>query len=782
MFKTFRQFWKWFAAEDLDQYRDDINSKNFVMLRRFATVGIAIAVLNFISQLSTGAELSSITSLVQLLWFIALTVWSQLRARRGIPRHSTFLLYFFITTAMMFAILMGSVFDASHTAYTIVIYLTTFPLLILDKPWRLTLYLSVWPAVFLPFSFFSKVADLYYLDCVHILTGYLCALLAAMIMLGSRLEAIRSHHQLLEADRTDDLTGLYNRRYFIARSDETVKERKLEGRAQIIYYDFNGMRNFNRDFGFAAGDRLLQAFARLLQEVYPGRYTARFGEDHFVVMAYESEWRKQTPVLIRKANDYLMEHYGRHLASIENTESGADPVQFMIKAGICTVTGDVPVSLACDHARVACHSVHTGDAASYRIYDRDLEEQTENEQYVLENLDRAIREGYIHVYYQPVIRSMTETLCGAEALSRWIDPDKGFFSPAKFIPVLENHRLIYKLDLYVIEQVVRDFDTLKKRGITDLVPVSVNLSRNDFDGRDMVQQVSDLLDRYHCPHELIDIEITESAFSENPEKIQKVVDAFHKAGFRVWMDDFGSGYSSLNLLQDTNFDLIKLDMQFMKDFGPKNEMIICSLINMANRLGIDTLSEGVETAEQRRFLRDIGCERIQGFYYSKPLPLEEILKFSRDTAGFSTETAKRAPYYESLGRVDLAEPFAFFEETGVSRLGDTLPAAIAEWDGSSQKLQIVRVNGSFQVLTRRKMHLNADFDAIGAGRTEAIPIEPVMVTCLRECLRTKKWASIRYTYGNDVITSYAHYISTNPDTGAAAVLLVSIGTQEEAGI
>ena len=235
-------------------------------------------------------------------------------------------------------------------------------------------------------------------------------------------------------------------------------------------------------------------------------------------------------------------------------------------------------------------------------------------EYVASKIDEAISQEWIKVYYQPVIRSITRELCSAESLARWIDPEIGFLPPNKFIGVLEEKKLIHKLDCYIIERVCKDIHDLmiQKRPV---VPVSVNLSRLDFVMMDMVGVVEDLVKKYDIPRDMLHVEVTESMIASDEDLMASVIQGFRSAGYEIWMDDFGSGYSSLTLLKDYDFDLLKMDMRFLSNFNEKSRNILRSTITMAKDLGIKTLAEGVETEEHFEFLKSIGCGKIQGYYF-----------------------------------------------------------------------------------------------------------------------------------------------------------------------
>ena len=277
-----------------------------------------------------------------------------------------------------------------------------------------------------------------------------------------------------------------------------------------------------------------------------------------------------------------------------------------------------------------------------------------DEQYIVSNFDKALSEGYIRAYYQPVIRTLTEKICSVEALARWQDPVMGLLSPFLFINVLEKYRLIHKLDLYILENICITYNQMKQMGL-QLHPFSINLSRLDFDEVDMLKAISDILKKYKVPSKAIHIEITESVMLDNTAYFRRIFDSFHDAGFAIFMDDFGSGYSSLNVLKDYSFDVLKIDMRFLSDIGSRSKKILASVVNMAKAIGIHTLAEGVETKEQMTFLRNIGCEMLQGYYYAKPMDGDLYVQYLADT-GFQVEDPDEHHYWNEVGQINFLSP------------------------------------------------------------------------------------------------------------------------------
>lgn len=277
-----------------------------------------------------------------------------------------------------------------------------------------------------------------------------------------------------------------------------------------------------------------------------------------------------------------------------------------------------------------------------------------DEQYILDNFETALENGYIKAYYQPVIRTLTEKICSVEALARWQDPSTGLLSPYIFISVLEKNRLIHKLDLSILENICVTYNEMREKGLP-LHPFSINLSRLDFNEVNMLDEISKIINRYDIPADAIHIEITESVMLDNTAYFRRIFDSFHDAGFAILMDDFGSGYSSLNVLKDYRFDVLKIDMRFLSDIGSRSKKILISVVNMAKAIGIHTLAEGVETQEQLNFLRGIGCEMLQGYYYARPMSSEDYIKYlSEDT--ITIEPTQDNEYWDTIGQVNFLSP------------------------------------------------------------------------------------------------------------------------------
>jgi EAL domain-containing protein (putative c-di-GMP-specific phosphodiesterase class I) len=299
-----------------------------------------------------------------------------------------------------------------------------------------------------------------------------------------------------------------------------------------------------------------------------------------------------------------------------------------VKAGIYFMEDQhAEVGLACDHARLACNSIKSRHDVNYCIYDDIIRDGLRRQQFVVDHIDEAIANDYIKVFYQPIIRVQTGKICGYEALVRWIDPNDGMLPPGYFVETLEKFHLIHFVDEFVVKKVCQDIRRLADQG-EELVPVSINVSRLDFEVCDVFKLLNDFCEIYGIPHNMIEVEITESAFNDNTGIIKEATNQIRNASFDVWIDDFGSGYSSLNTIAEYEFDVLKLDMVFLRgaEKNPKTKPLMKYIVHATNELGILPLCEGVENEDNYNFLKEIGCNMAQGYYFSKPLPMDALIE------------------------------------------------------------------------------------------------------------------------------------------------------------
>ena len=445
-------------------------------------------------------------------------------------------------------------------------------------------------------------------------------------------------------ERRDELTGLSTMTAFMEYAGKEIQS----GKATFLYFNMENFRLVNQRYGFQAGNQLLIHIAEVLGDVFGAVPMARLNDDRFVVMTRAAH----VALEVERARTAIYE---------------AEPrLSLVVKVGVYEPeAGVADIALILDRAKLACDSIKGMYDRDIAWFDPSMEEALNLRTYLVTHFYEALEKGWIEVFYQPEVRALTREICGFEALARWRDPERGLISPGVFVPVLEDAHLIDRLDLYVLQRVCEDLHHIRREGL-DVTHISVNLSRIDFQLNDMLQEVKSICCAYGVPRGFLHIEITESALNESDAFLRQEIARLRSAGFELWMDDFGSGYSSLNNLKDFQFDMIKIDMAFLRDFEtkPQSRVIISAVVDMAKKLGLHTLAEGVETEEQYAFLKSIGCEVLQGYLFSPPVPFEEIRPVLEAEAGHLVlEDFHAAAFFDQVGAVNVlsARPLVLME-------------------------------------------------------------------------------------------------------------------------
>ncbi|MBQ7677762.1 MAG: EAL domain-containing protein [Lachnospiraceae bacterium] len=448
------------------------------------------------------------------------------------------------------------------------------------------------------------------------LVNYITFLLVLMILTLSvyyqRYSDASTSYRLKLSAITDRLTGIPNMSCFSDESTECMREAFDKGVPPVfLVFNIVNFQTYNDRFGYTGGNKLLQTMGRIVAEHFADGPYARLSDDYFVAFTGKDDYKAR----VKKVKDALKKAYS------SETYLDVNAAFYVVKRR------DLEPRHAIDRARYALSFLKHHDETFLIEYDDTLRDRYKLRQYVLNNIDTAVAQGYIKVYYQPVIWSEDETLCGFEALARWDDPVMGFLSPGQFIPILEESRQIHKLDRCIYESVCKNMRACMDAGLP-VLPTSLNFSRLDFELMDAVGELEALVAKYKISRELLHVEITESALSEDIKGLQSAMATLHEKGYMIWLDDFGSGYSSMNVLKDFKFDLLKIDMEFLKNFSgnEKAYLIIDSIIRLADQLGMMTLTEGVETKEAVEFLRNAGCGRLQGFLFGRPMPYDEVIQ------------------------------------------------------------------------------------------------------------------------------------------------------------
>lgn len=411
----------------------------------------------------------------------------------------------------------------------------------------------------------------------------------------------------------DPLTGIYNCQAFYQCTEELLKENPAV-QFCLIYWNIRKFKVVNDLFGRENGDQVLIRLAQSIRELgHDEKATyGRVERDNFVCCV--------TDEVIQKG-EWLK------LADVTYDIAGSE-YRFFCCLGIYKISNPtMTVSNMVDRARVAMETVKDNYMKPYAWFDESMWGAIVEEQKLNSEFKAAITQKQFQVYYQPICRTSDGEVVGMEALVRWQHPERGLISPGLFIPLFEKNGFISILDRYVWNEVCRmQRDRLNQQ--VEVVPISINVSRVEFYNQHLCEDIYGIVKKYDLPTEIIKIEITESAYSDNPEMVQEAVKKMHEMGFVVLMDDFGSGYSSLNILKDLPIDILKIDMKFMDDIenNQSASVILEAIIRMAKWMKLKTVAEGVETKKNWEYLRSVECDLVQGYYFYKPMPEQQITR------------------------------------------------------------------------------------------------------------------------------------------------------------
>lgn len=409
----------------------------------------------------------------------------------------------------------------------------------------------------------------------------------------------------------DELTSLFNRNYFFAEMEKILHAQPDVPRV-LVCTDIKNFKLVNDIFGPELGDLILTKQAEMLSRAQrPGVVIGRISGDRFAM-------------LIEKKN------FNPELA-LKNTEAINDiskRVKFPLKVyiGVYEVANSFEnVHTMYDKANLAIKNNEDNQSQIISYYDTSLMNKLIHEKNIIGEFKYAIQSNQFFMFLQPQIDVKTEKCVGAEALVRWYDIDKGYRSPSEFIHILEKSGLIYRLDYYIWEKAVQTVSKWQAAGDTDF-SISVNISTKDFYFANLYKVFTSLVEKYKVSPKYINLEITESVLIDNKKLHKSILSELQAYGFKVEMDDFGSGYSSLNVLKEISMDVLKIDMEFLHESSDsiRGKQIIHSVVNMAHKLGMEVICEGVETQEQKQYLSEFGVDLFQGYYFSKPISLQDF--------------------------------------------------------------------------------------------------------------------------------------------------------------
>ena len=446
---------------------------------------------------------------------------------------------------------------------------------------------------------------------------------AFVIMIVFLIRSIINNSRVARLFYTDPVTGGHNWTWFSMFGEERIASRKYKRYSfAVVDLAYTNYRNYCMCHSIAEGEALLARLDKALsKQMRSGEMCARASTSGFALLVFfvdEQSLRTRLQQIMSilqtvNVNHNFVFQCGVDIIPVKTNGTGV-PVRRL----------DVGIDKAYNNACTAIEVQGETDPAGVFIFDNKLLEEQRWYDTVQENQSRALCNNEFEIYYQPKYDPKTLELRGAEALIRWNSPEYGFISPGRFIPIFEKNGFITEIDHFMIRQVAIDQRMWLDRGY-DIGCVSVNVSRAHFAENDLAVQIRDMVDSVACPHELIEIELTESAFFDDQNAMINTIKTLKSFGFKVSMDDFGAGYSSLNSLKDMPLDVLKLDAGFFRGErgGERGDIVVAETIKLAKNLHMKTVAEGVEEKEQVDFLAKQGCDLIQGYYFSSPLPKAE---------------------------------------------------------------------------------------------------------------------------------------------------------------
>ncbi len=457
----------------------------------------------------------------------------------------------------------------------------------------------------------QAVVEFKMVNSAILLINLLVTLFAFRLFINSKNKEIQ------DIEFVDKITGGFNANKFKSEAKKFLKHNKSY---TIGYFDIKNVRLLNDNIGYQNGNRLLKIINRIfLQELQNNEIIGRSVADEFYILI-QSDKHENIIEKIDKIFDSINIEFNNHLGINY-------PLSFY--CGLYDIVDDEDdIDVVADKARHAHLEAKMEDSVKILFYDEKIHLKILNEINVQNVMFDAMYNEEFKVFLQPKFLTKTKKLCGAESLTRWIKSDNEIIYPPQFIHIFEKNGFIVRLDMHILSETCKLIRQWIENGI-DPVPVSVNFSRRHLNNDDFVDEIEKIVDNHNIPHNLIEVEMTESVAIENMDMMNEKAKMLREKGFLLSMDDFGSGHSSLGVLQNLDFDIIKLDKSFIRNYASdvKSTVVLSNIFHMTKELKLKSVAEGIEDEEQYQLMLDLGCDVIQGFYFSKPVPSEEFIKF-----------------------------------------------------------------------------------------------------------------------------------------------------------
>ncbi|NLI20603.1 MAG: EAL domain-containing protein [Clostridiales bacterium] len=499
-------------------------------------------------------------------------------------------------------------------------------------------------------------------------------------LLVQKSEESRHQNELRYIAEHDPLTNICNKAAFYHKTRQML-DKEPQTTFVMIAFDIEKFRVINDIFGHEQGDRLLRYIAQRMQTLYTHHATySRINADNFALCVpfHREQLEKRMAETEAELRDYDL------------------PFELVLVYGLYIIDDrTLPVSIMHDRAEMAKRTVKGNYVLRFAFYDARIRESLLSELEIVNSMNAALLNRQFEIYLQPKCLLATGEIVGAEALVRWNHPTRGLLTPGAFVPIFEKNGFILKLDACVWEQVCA---LLRKwmdaHGGRLPIPVSMNVSRVNIYNPALVSTLVSLADRYGVPHRMLELEITESAYAQDPRQLSDLISELRGKGFPVEMDDFGNAYSSLNMLKEISVDLLKLDMRFLfgNDQDGRGGTILSSIVRMARYLSLPIVAEGVESVEQARFLLSIGCTVGQGFYYYKPMPVadfERLLESHPLKTVFDVADAYPEPAVRRVWSID----------GDFSLMLNSIPCAASLCELCGDTLEVLRINDEYLSMT-----------------------------------------------------------------------------------
>lgn len=427
----------------------------------------------------------------------------------------------------------------------------------------------------------------------------------------SSMIRLREASMVINRVEHDSITGFYSRDFFFINAENLFGNTDIE--YDIFCCEIMSLKMLQDRHSVAKAEQLLIGIAKNLEDIFGSEAVyGKLSEHTFSVLTAHSP----------------RENYENTVENLRNAVKKLPIPDAVLHFSVYPyVDKKMPAVTLCNRTLAAVEDVKYQFGRQFAEYNSEFKDRYVRRHAILGFMEAALKEKQFSVYYQPKISLDKEKIGGAEALVRWTHPELGFISPGEFIPLFESSGFITDLDFYVAEQTCRDLREWIDRGMP-AVPISCNLSRADFNHPALAETIQKIADKYSIPHNMLHLEVTESAFTDNMQIFLDTVQKLHQVGFCIELDDFGAGYSSLTVLSELDIDILKLDMYFAQNMGsPKQDLILKHIFSIAQNLNMEIVAEGVETKEQCDAFRDMGCTYIQGYYYSKPLPKAQFEEY-----------------------------------------------------------------------------------------------------------------------------------------------------------